>query len=99
MTEEVFMGIGSNLMVELAEQDYKEALHETVIHDAAVAVALEKTPREVAYKAARTLIEEESDVVASGQPEGLIEPAVPKGKRAQVQAIARDLHEQFEMDS
>jgi len=90
------MGIGSNLMVEIAEQEHREALFEAAIQHAAIAVALDRAPRESAYEAAKDFIEEQKEAVANGELEGITLPAIPKGKEAQVKAIARALYEKFE---
>ena len=90
------MGIGSNLGVEIAEQEHSEALFEAVIKEAAISVATGKSSRESAFQAAKELIQEHQESLSKGEPGETELSAIPKGKEAQVKAIANELREKFE---
>jgi hypothetical protein len=105
------MGIGSNLGVEIAEQEHREALFEEVINEAAVLVATSDHSRESAYQAAKDLSLAQQEAIAKGEYsededsntmsffDSLLEgTSIPSGKHAQVKAIAQELREKFEDD-
>lgn len=105
------MGIGSNLGVEIAEQEHREALFEEVISEAAALVAVKKQSRESAYQAAKVLILAQQEALAKGKysededsntisffDSSLEGTTVPSSKKTQVTAIANELREQYEGD-
>ncbi|EKF9738651.1 hypothetical protein ATY37_19960 [Vibrio cidicii] len=96
------MGIGSNYYVEVAEEEYREALREEIARDAAVFV-VEGIDRASSLKAAREIIEAQQEAISSGaydeDENGVIRfhdssiesPVTPLGKESQVNAIAAEL--------
>ena len=105
------MGIGSNLSVDVAEQEHREALFEKVINEAAALVAVNGHSRESAYQDAKALISAQQEALAKGeysedQDSNTISffyssiegTAVPSSKKSQVAAIANELRAQFEGD-
>lgn len=101
------MGIGSNLGVEIAEQEYEEALFEEVILEAAIRV-VDGDDRQSAFEGAKELIEAQQEAMSKGEysenedtnviaflDSSLEGNSIPKGKEAQVKAISNELREQF----
>ena len=99
------MGIGSNLMVELQEQELEEQNYQSIIDEAAYYVVNEKMPRKEAFKEAKELneqrqdkdnyivIDEETMEIEYLQSE-LNEPIFKKTK--QLEAVANELFTEFE---
>lgn len=50
------MGIGSNVGVEIAEQEHREALFELAINEAAISVAMGQASRESAFQSAKSFM-------------------------------------------
>lgn len=103
------MGIGSNLSVEIAEQEHREALFEEVINEAAASVAVNGQSRESAYQDAKDLISARQEALAKGEysedgdsntisffDSSLEGITVPSSKKSQVAAIVNELRERFE---
>lgn len=100
------MGIGSNYYVEVAEEEYRDALRKEMARDAAIDV-VNGNERTSSINAARNRIEaqqaalsaneyEEYDGVIHFHDSSIESPAMPKGKEAQVNAIANELIEHFD---
>lgn len=105
------MGIGSNWSVEIAEQNYKEAIFEEVINEAAILVVIEGYSRESAYEAAKKKIDAQQEAISKGEysededsntisfvDSSLEKTTIPSRKQAQVKAIAQELRERYEDD-
>ena len=99
------MGIGSNLMVEMQEQELEEENYRNIVDEAAHYVVNKKMSREEAFAHSKNLHEERQDkdnyVVTdeeTGEREylqsGLEEPVFEKTK--QIKAVASELFEKFE---
>lgn len=92
------MGIGSNLGVEILEQEHRDALYEAAINEAAISVVMGQGSRESAFQSAKDLIEEQQEALSKGEPIETELSVIPKGKEAQVKAIASELREKFEYE-
>lgn len=107
-----FMGIGSNLEVEKAEEKYREHRFQGIIEEAAQFVVIDGLSRNEAFQKAKLLDEERDEAIRNEQYMELnedgslirftdesLEPAtVPSDKKSQVAAVAKELFEQFEND-
>jgi galactitol-specific phosphotransferase system IIB component len=99
------MGIGSNLMVELQEQEIEEQNYQNIVDEAAHYVVNEKMSREEAFAKAKNLHEQRQDkdnyVVIDEETmeveylqSDLKEPVFQKTK--QLEAVSSELFTQFE---
>ncbi len=104
------MGIGSNYIVENAEEEHLESLKDEVFREAAINVANGES-REGAIESAKELIAAQQEALSaqeySEDPETNIitftdsnneGSAIPKGKERQVAAINNDLQDKFDID-
>jgi len=99
------MGIGSNLMVEIQEQEIEEQNYQGIVNEAAHYVVNEKMPRKEAFYKAKELceqrqdkdnyivIDEETMEIEYLQSE-LKEPIFKKTK--QLEAVSNELFKEFE---
>lgn len=99
------MGIGSNLMVEMQEQEIEEQKYQSIVYEAAHYVVNEKMSRQEAFEHSKNLHEEREDkdnyIVTDEDTmereylySNLKEPKFEKTK--QIEAVANELFEQFE---
>ena len=99
------MGIGSNLMVELQEQEIEEQNYRSIINETAHYVVNEKMPRKEAFDKAKELHEQRQDkdnyIVVNEETmeieylqSELKEPIFKRTK--QLEAVANELFEEFE---
>ena len=99
------MGIGSNLMVEMQEQEIAEQKYQSIIDEAAHYVVNEKMSRKEAFEHSKNLHEEregkdnyvvidEDTMEIEYLHSNLKEPKFEKTK--QIEAVANELFEQFE---
>ena len=99
------MGIGSNLMVEMQEQELEEENYRNIVDEAAHYVVNEKMSREEAFAHSKNLHEKRQDkdnYVVTDEETGEIEylqselkePVFEKTK--QIKAVASELFEKFE---
>lgn len=104
------MGIGSNYIVEKAEEEQREALREQVVSEAAVRI-VNRQPRSEAISDANALVAARQEAISKHEysedadgniisffDSALEESAVPRGKERQVEAIANELREQSDTD-
>ena len=99
------MGIGSNLMIELQEQEVKNIKYQNIINEAAHYVVNKKMPRKEAFEHSTNLHEERDDkdnYMATDEDtmeieylhSHLKEPKFEETK--QIKAVANELFEEFE---
>jgi hypothetical protein len=100
------MGISSNFMVELEQEEIKEKEFDNIITETAYYVVYERLEREEAYKKAKELNELRKDpnnYIDTGDcieylDCSLKEPIIPADKKKQIEAVKKELYDQFEYD-
>jgi len=107
------MGMGSNLDVEKAEEEYRKQCFLGIMEEAAQFVVIDNLPREEAFQKARYLSDKREEAIRNGQyielnkddslikfiDESLEPTSVPSNKKIQVDIIAKELSEQFKSAS
>ena len=91
------MGIGSNLMVEIAEQEHREKLFELIVTRAAELVVNEKKSRNTAIDQAESQLADEMEAIKNGMPDDESSfKDLSECNDEQVIAVAKSLHEDFQ---